>query len=325
MQPPKPVVQTVDRGPVKLTVTAARNEISIAERLDLRIEVHAEPGIEVQMPDFGESLAEFQIRDFRTEPARTAADGRQVFAQVYDLDIFLSGEYSIPGITARYRKTPPPDQDAEAEPEYAELSTEPIKIQVKSLLAGEFDPQKFHGPKPVAELPRERGWGFIGLVAAGALLGLCALGGVTWYLVRRALRPGALIAIPPDEWALNQLRALAEAQLVEQGRVQEFYYRLSEIARRYLELRFGLMAPERTTEEFLLEMRGSAALSRAHQNLVGEFLEACDLVKYARHEPATAEIEAVFNAARDLVLQTRPAAQPSSESAGQPAPQEMAA
>ncbi|HRX84926.1 MAG TPA: hypothetical protein P5572_07905 [Phycisphaerae bacterium] len=302
----QPIVKSAERGPVKLTVSVNKGQITIAERLDLKIAVEAGPGIEVKMPEFGDSLAEFQIRDFHEEPVRTDADGTQEFEQDYNLDIFLSGDYTIPGITAKYRKTAGA-ADAEAG-EYSELTTEPITVKVTSLLKGEFNPQDFHGVKPVAQVPVDRSWGFItGAVAAG-VVGLVGLIVAIVWLVRRGRRPAAMVQVPPDEWALAQLRALADAQLVEQRKVQEFYYRLNEIARHYLELRFGLMAPERTTEEFLLELRGGTVLSRQHQDLLEEFLEACDLVKYARHEPGNREIEAAFNAARDLVLQTRPAA-----------------
>ena len=38
------------------------------------------------------------------------------------------------------------------------------------------------------------------------------------------------------------------------GRIKEFYERISNILRHYIEHRFDLHAPERTTEEFLYEL-----------------------------------------------------------------------
>lgn len=293
----EPVVKTTDRGPVKLTVTAGKGTISIAERLDLTIEVQAASDIEVEMPQFGDALAEFEIRDFHDQPVKVADDGEKTYTQVYDLDIFLSGEYTIPGITAKYR-TPGSE-------EYAELTSDPITITVKSLLEGEFDPQKFADVKPVATLPVDHHWSTVALAVVGGGAGVVVLALLVLWLVRRSRRPAEVLRIPAHEWALSALRALAEAKLIEAGRIQEFYYRLSEIARQYIERRFGLMAPERTTEEFLIEMRSSNALAAEHQVLLGEFLEACDMVKYARHEPDNAEIERAFNAARDFVTETK--------------------
>jgi len=296
----KPAVAEVDRGPVHLKVIAAKDTITIAERLDLRVEVTADPEIEVKLPDFGESLAQFQIRDYHELPVEVGEDGKRTYAQAYDLDIFLSGEYTIPGITAKYRVSNPEAADAP----FAELTTEPLTINVTSMLEGEFDPQEFRDVKAAATLPVERDWWTIASMIAGGVLAVVAIIVLMVWWARRARRPADLIRIPPHEWALEQLRALANAGLVEKGEVQDFYYRLSEIERRYIERRFGLMAPERTTEEFLIEMRAGSALEPAHQIALGDFLEACDMVKYARHDPTANEIETVFNTARDFILQT---------------------
>ena len=74
----------------------------------------------------------------------------------------------------------------------------------------------------------------------------------------------------------------------------------------YIELRFGLMAPERTTEEFLEEVRRSRSLETRHKALLDDFLSSCDLVKFARYSPTTTEIEDAFNAARDFIQETAP-------------------
>ena len=98
----KAVVQEVDRGPIKLTVTANRDKISIAEQLELRIEVTADDGIEVTMPKYGSIQSQFQIRDFREEPVEILDNDRRRFAHVYQLDSFLSGSYAIAGVAIEY-------------------------------------------------------------------------------------------------------------------------------------------------------------------------------------------------------------------------------
>ncbi len=303
----KPIVKTADRGAVKLTVEADKDTITIAERLKLTITAEAKPGIEVKMPDFGADMNEFQIRDFKDLPVETLSDGRQQYKQVYDLDIFLSGDYDVPAITIQYRdlRDRKADSDEKDIPS-AELSTEPFKVKVTSLLKGQFDPTKFHDVKELATLKRDDSWAWAVWVGGGLALVVIALGGIA-FLVRRSRRPKRRVVMPPDVWAMGQLRKLAGEQLIEAGKVKEFHYRLSEITRTYIELRFGLMAPEQTTEEFLESLRNSDALPADRKALLAEFLEACDMVKYALYEPATEEIERVFNAARDFILQTRPA------------------
>jgi hypothetical protein len=297
----KPVTHTAERGPVSLTVTCDKDEITIAERLGLTVAVEAADGVDVTLPQFGEQLSEFQIRGFEDRSA-VPIDGKRRWEQHYDLDIFLSGDYTIPAITVDFVDHRQSDRDPSAKPIRGELSTEPIPVKVTSLLAGQFDPTKFRDIKGPVPLPAAQTWVWLWW-AGGGLLVVAAVVGVVW-LVKRRRRPGRVPAIPPHEWAFDQLRALIDAQLVEQGQVQEFYYRLSEIVRVYIELRFGLMAPERTTEEFLVEAHASRALSAEHKRRLADFLQACDLVKFARYAPATEEVEQAFGAARDFIDQT---------------------
>ena len=316
----EPVIQTADRGPIKLEVVADKDTITIAERLNLKVIVEADQGIDVDLPSFGEQMDEFTIRDFHEMPVEQLANGRRRWVQQYDLDIFLSGEYHVPAVTVHYRdhRDQPVNGDAastqaaEAEPT-GELSTEPFAITVTSLLEGEFDPAEFRDVKGVAELPRERTWTWVAWTAA-AIGGLVVLAMIA-MLVRRSRKPARVPVIEPHVWAMNQLRALLDENLIEAGRVREFYYRLNEVTRTYIELRFGLMAPERTTEEFLANLRTSDVLSAGHKSALADFLAACDMVKYALYEPGDAEIERVFNTARDFIEQTRPVEQPQQKEA----------
>ncbi len=320
----QPVVRTADRGPITLTVTVADSEISIAQRVALTVTVEAEPGIEVHLPQFGDALNEFAIRDFHEDPVTTNDAGRRVYTQRYDLDIFLSGEYTIPAMTVQYadRRDEPqagaPDAAPHVEPDAetpptGQLRTEPITVKVQSLLEGEFDPQNFRDVKDPVAVAADHDWRSIAEI--GALVGGVAGVIVALLLWLRRRQAPVEVVVPPYEWVMTQLRELADARLIETGQVTAFYYRLSEIARGYIERRFGLMAPERTTEEFLDEMRTANVLPIEYQTPLMEFLEACDLVKYARHEPTTAEIEQVFNTARDFVERTRPAAPRAQEAA----------
>src|SRR4030095_3841512 len=92
----------------------------------------------------------------------------------------------------------------------------------------------------------------IALIAVLLLvLALISLGIVLW---RRHARkaPAQMTAppVPPDERARRDLAA-ALRLLSDPDR---FCTRVSAILRRYLEERFGLNAPDRTTEEFLVEL-----------------------------------------------------------------------
>jgi len=136
----------------------------------------------------------------------------------------------------------------------------------------------------------------------GLLLGLTA----AWLLWRRYRRkqaaPVPVIVIPPHFRARTKLReALA---LLQQPR--PFCILVSDTIRIYLEERFNLRAPERTTEEFLEELQTSALLSYDQKHALAEFLMGCDLVKFARYEPGPPELQGLYDAAVRLVEQTEP-------------------
>ncbi len=82
---------------------------------------------------------------------------------------------------------------------------------------------------------------------------------------------------------------------------------VSEIIRSYLSQRFGAPSTRRTTPEFLrlMELDPTAPLA-AHRELLREFLQACDLVKFARYQPRLTELEQVQARATEFVLATRP-------------------
>ena len=131
--------------------------------------------------------------------------------------------------------------------------------------------------------------------------------------------------IPAHVWALGELARLDADRLIEQRAFHVFYVRLSDIVRQYVERRFGLMAPERTTDEFLHELRGDPAFGKEHQQLLARFLRAADMVKFALHEPTPEESGDALDAARGFVEETRPQTTPATLDVGAPDLREAAA
>jgi hypothetical protein len=136
---------------------------------------------------------------------------------------------------------------------------------------------------------------------AAALAGLVAGG---WGLRRRLVKRTPPLA--PHEWAAQELDRLATLHLPESGELERYHTLLSDIVRVYLERRFSLPASQQTTVEFLETMRRSPQLTAAQQRLLREFLERCDMAKFARAAPPPEECRAVADMARTFVLQTTP-------------------
>jgi len=77
--------------------------------------------------------------------------------------------------------------------------------------------------------------------------------------------------------------------------------------RKYLEGAFRVSAPEMTTEEFLDAAAASGVLTLGHRELLRDFLNQCDLVKFARYRATKEEADSVYAAARRFVDETAPA------------------
>ena len=104
--------------------------------------------------------------------------------------------------------------------------------------------------------------------------------------------------------------------LIREDKPMPYAVAVSETVRTYLGQRFNAPSTRRTTEEFLRLMQADRATPLAeHSDLLREFLQSCDLVKFARYQPRLAELEHVQKRARDFVLATKPQ-EPSSQRNG---------
>ncbi len=110
--------------------------------------------------------------------------------------------------------------------------------------------------------------------------------------------------IPAHIIALKALDHLLEQNLLEKGMVKSFYQQINEILRQYIENRYGIQAPEQTTEEFFYELPHHQELQQ-HQELLQEYFTHCDLVKYAKFQPPHNEIHETIKITRQFIDKTK--------------------
>ena len=80
-----------------------------------------------------------------------------------------------------------------------------------------------------------------------------------------------------------------------------FYVELTAVVRRYIERTTGILAPEQTTEEFLVEISRKETFRPEERGRLKHFLESADLVKFAAHEPRKEDLEESFERAKVFV------------------------
>jgi len=147
--------------------------------------------------------------------------------------------------------------------------------------------------------PARAWWPFI-LGITGVLVMSLFL--VTWRYYRQNANQAEMA---PGSWALAELGRI-EAQIPSANRseLERYPVALSEVIRVYLEKRFQLRAPMQTTPEFLDDIRDSTLLPSSHRELLKDFLERCDLGKFAQVQFTKEECQSLAQAARKLVEQT---------------------
>ena len=104
--------------------------------------------------------------------------------------------------------------------------------------------------------------------------------------------------------ALMELERLFALIDTEQSR--PYAIESSAIIRRYIEVRFDLAAPKRSTEEFLAEAQHSPKLAPEYQTLLADFLQCCDLLKFARTLANRNELVQLHDSAIRFVKETAP-------------------
>ncbi len=131
--------------------------------------------------------------------------------------------------------------------------------------------------------------------------------GVVMFIQRRNAAQRAANAAQVTAHAHED--ALAELEnaraLMSRENSQPYGIAVSGIVRHYIERRFSIVAPRRSTEEFLIEASASSNLDPKHRQLLAEFLGACDFLKFALARAELTELEAQHQAAVRFVTETR--------------------
>jgi hypothetical protein len=267
------------------------DEVHIGDRISLELTAAKRNDVDIIFPDQIEDPGEFTF--IESFPLRSTFGNLSRTGRTYVVSIYTTGTHVIPPISVKYKK--------KNDDQWSLVESPQVPIEVKSLLAGDDkDIKDLKGLISFGMDKRTIVMIFLLLLAAGVII--LAI----WLRKRHILsQEEAARNRTADEIAYEELRALRAMDLPAKALIKEYYIRLSDIVRRYLENRFSFRAPEMTTEEFLETLRESSLLSVEHKSLLREFLSHCDMVKFAKYGPTDLEMLDSFQAAERLVDQTR--------------------
>ena len=142
------------------------------------------------------------------------------------------------------------------------------------------------------------------------LLSLAVIG-LALFIYFKWLRKGKIPLVPtkkpvpPYQLALLHLDALRNEHLCERGEEREFYTRLTDILRVYIDKRFGINAMEMTTTQIKRALKDNE-FTRISERHMAKILEIADFVKFAKVRPLPDDNEKAFRSAVQFVEETRP-------------------
>ncbi len=110
--------------------------------------------------------------------------------------------------------------------------------------------------------------------------------------------------LPPHERALKALAVLKEDKLWQNGQEKEYYTRLTEILREYIDDRFHINAMEMTSSQILSVLRTNKE-TKAVDTQLKQILEMADFVKFAKMRPLPDDNEATMRDAITFVEETK--------------------
>ncbi len=283
--------QTSENKLIRARSEIDKSAVTIGDKIKYSLIVEASKGVEVKFPEFGEDLGEFAIKDFGSKESNFFVNKKVV--QWYLLDTYVTGKHILPKAVIKYKE--------KGKNEWLELEVGEKSIEVKSILekAGEVsDIYDIQGPVNLPSKSRV----FILIILGLIILSLIGAG---VFILRKKVIEKKVSSRACWEIALERLLTLKNKDFINQGKIAEYYVEASDIIRRYIESRFTLKAPEMTTEEFLNNLKGSAQLNLEQKSLLKEFLNACDLVKFAKYAPEAQEIDLVYTSAQRFIEQTK--------------------
>ncbi len=268
-----------------------KKSVLIGEKIKFNIDIKADKSLEIDFPEIYETLGDLSIVDSGIK--ENLFLGKKYIKKWYLLDSFKPGNYTIPELEIKYKN--PGGSDWKA----YKISSQ--SVEVKSVLDEFKDSKDIRDIKGPVSLKGKLNKLVLIIVLVTALL--IAL--IFIYIKRKKIFKAIIKVKLPHEIAYERLEALRKKDYIAKGFVKEFFVEISDIIRQYIEARFSLRAPDMTTEEFMAKAKSLDSLTAGHKELLQQFLNCCDMVKFAKYIPGEPESVATFNSAKGFIDETK--------------------
>jgi hypothetical protein len=135
------------------------------------------------------------------------------------------------------------------------------------------------------------------VIYAGVALGLAVLGLIGWWIRKRALRPKPVRS--SRDRALDGLTEIERE--METMTPYLFSIAVSDVLRGYVTEQYQLPVTRQTSFEFLTTLAKRSPFSDDEKSLLADFLNRCDLIKFARYDATIHDSQLLLEEAKQFV------------------------
>jgi hypothetical protein len=293
---------------IGIRIEAHPKVATVGDPIRLDLDITMPPDYRANIPKPVAQSGDFLVIDFVTglipsQTGKTQGSAQSVATRAgapahhqarITIAIYKTGTFEFPSIPVKINT---------ADGKEMVVKSPPVEIKILSVLS-EKDPV-LKDLKKQAEIPEPVRWLLWIMLAASA----CLLCWIAWYFWRRRRRhPVALTPAQTQDLldiAETDLRNLLARGLPGSGEEKQFYVALSEIVKRILEAAYSIHTAEQTTSEIVDALSDRPAMDSGCREQIESFLIRCDVVKFAKYVPASAEHEAASQDALRILTEAR--------------------
>lgn len=281
----------------EVKVETNTKNIKIGEQIQYKVSVETTADTPVSFPE-GQTFAPLEM--VKTRAADTLRDGGKYrLVKEYYLTQFDEGHYTIPSQKIRINNK--------------DYFTDSLLVEVHTVAIDTLK-QPLYDIKPIQEVKKpftSYGW-ILTIIAAVLLLLIVAF--VYFVFIRKKKFPFLQTQkkLPPFDRAIQDLKELQNSKYLIQSQHKEYYTRLTDIVKAYLEEEVHILAKESTTDELLtkinlLQEKGKLNLNQETITNLKRVLQTADLVKFAKNKPSDDNAEYDRETIENVVIKTQEA------------------
>ena len=278
-------------------------QIFVGQQTHLKLTTTVQPSAKVECPQFHptqmitpgvEGLA-------CKEEKKDAGDGFEARSMVYTLTSFDDTLYYLPPMTVKV--------------DGKQYKSKSLALKVLTIDVDTTKVDQFFGPKDVQDNPflwSEWSFPFWLSVLMLVLLVLC------YYLYLRLRDNKPIIThirivkrLLPHQKAMQEIEQIKADKMVASENSKEYYTKLTDTLRKYIEERYGFNAMEMTSSEIIERL--TASQDQKALDELRELFMTADLVKFAKYSTLINENDKNLVSAIDFINQTKLENQPVEE------------